>query len=895
MKKKQKTKKTHIKNKTIKCIIITAILLITTILSTQITHAIQTQQKTNTSEQYEKGVRYNIQGWVYIQIEGEPYERGYQYGTLAASEIIDMIQRWSNWGHNEKTMKIFILKNLPKNYDKLSQLWWQIVRKRAKNIFWEQYPEEYQQEIKGIADGVKAKGGTIHNRQIDYIDILAINTVEEIRQMLRNPLKKGRPILGRILELVHMLLGEKIQTGYDPGHCSAFIATGDATTNGEIILAHSLQFPPGYIPQRANIILDVKPSNGHRFIMTCFPGYIWSSEDYYQNEEGIILMETSLPQGPWKIKKTIPVGARARKAIQYSNCIDDVISRLIIGNNGLYPNDWIIGDTKTGEIASLELALYNHAITRTKNGFLYSCNFPKDDKVRWELYSFYGLGIPGRTILRWFKNDPTARDKKFLELKNKYYGEIDVEIAKKIMSVEPINKWSTNGISTNCKITSTKLVEQLGLWVHMGNPDGSHWNPSSELEKKLKGITEIVPVGWVKIFGSISQPTHLPVINTLKQDNNDKSKLLWMFKSENTKNTAYVSSALDDDIICSSTSDGNIYALNSDQGRLIGDIHLGEKFVGSAILKDTVFIGTNTGLYAIDKEMKEIEWKKSIGEVSSKPVISNNQVIASCSNGDIYAFNVDSGKTEWSYSFPDSSYISDVHKNILFVGTGKKCCALNTVNKELCWEYETDGVITTSPFVCDNNVYFGSWDGNIYSANSKTGEICWKYSTGWGIDTTPAVSNDLVFVGSNDNNFYALETKTGDLKWYFTCKSGIHSSPVVYGDYVFFGSDDGRLYALDKKNGELAWSFSAGYTINDGVVNNYISTPVLSDPIVDDGIVYIGVKGAVYALDAKTIETFTEESLEKSTGINTTLIIIILIAMFFIVMFLVTIYKRKKT
>jgi len=27
---------------------------------------------------YDKGFRYNIQGWVYIHIEGEPYERGYQ-------------------------------------------------------------------------------------------------------------------------------------------------------------------------------------------------------------------------------------------------------------------------------------------------------------------------------------------------------------------------------------------------------------------------------------------------------------------------------------------------------------------------------------------------------------------------------------------------------------------------------------------------------------------------------------------------------------------------------------------------------------------------------------------------------------------------------------------------
>ena len=44
------------------------------------------------SGQYGKGYRYNIQGWVYIHIEGGPYERGYQYGYLASSEIVDMIK-----------------------------------------------------------------------------------------------------------------------------------------------------------------------------------------------------------------------------------------------------------------------------------------------------------------------------------------------------------------------------------------------------------------------------------------------------------------------------------------------------------------------------------------------------------------------------------------------------------------------------------------------------------------------------------------------------------------------------------------------------------------------------------------------------------------------------------
>ena len=70
---------------------------------------------------YGKGFRYNIQGWMYIHLEGSPYERGYQYGYLATDEIVDTLYRWGKIGHTEDFMEIFIIKQQPQNYDKLSK------------------------------------------------------------------------------------------------------------------------------------------------------------------------------------------------------------------------------------------------------------------------------------------------------------------------------------------------------------------------------------------------------------------------------------------------------------------------------------------------------------------------------------------------------------------------------------------------------------------------------------------------------------------------------------------------------------------------------------------------------------------------------------------------------
>ena len=864
-------------------VMVVFILLTTAIFPNILAISNNNNQEIISSGYYEKGYRYNIQGFVYIHIEGEPYERGYQYGYLASAEIVDMVNRWSNWGHKEKFMELFIIKNKPQNYDELSEAYWNICQRRATRIFWKQYSEEYQQEMKGIAGGVIARGGTVHGRSVNYKDILTLNVIEETRQTLNNPGGRGRTFKTAFSYLKGMLKDLE-KKGYDEGHCNAFIATGDATIDGRIVAAHSTIFPPNYIPSRANIILDVQPSKGHRFVMTSFPGYIWSSQDYYQNDAGILLMETTIGQGPWKTRGTTSVGARARRAIQYSDSIDDVIQSLLDGNNGLYPNDWVMGDTKTGEIASLELALHNHAVTRTKNGFLWSnCN-PKDAKVRWELNSIFGLGIPGRIFLRKFQ--PIDRDIKFEEMGDEYYGKIDVDIVKKIMSTEPISN-----SPIDCKITDSRLVENIGLWAHMGNPDGRHFMPTAEQQETLKGITDVPGTGWVKLYASKSQTLDLPAINTLNSAGKD-GKVLWTYQTENTRNVDYSSITVSGNAIYATTSSSSIYALNTNQGGLLWKREIGEKTVTPSVSKDFVFTGTDKGLCTIERETGKIKWEKKIGEVSSEPVITSDSVIVSCSNGAICAFDIDSGEEKWTYSFDDVTYVSDVHRDKIYIGSGKMLYAFDVRLKEITWQYATEGMITAPPKINDNTVYVGSWDGNIYAVDSISGDLRWKYETGWGIDSTPDVSDGTVFVGSLDNNFYALEEETGELKWAFTCKSAIHSSPVIYGEYVFFGSDDGRFYALNKEDGDLEWSFTPGYSINNDNANNYITTPILSSPVAENGVVYFGAKGNVYALDAQTFET-PKEKIGETKDYDMILIFITLAAVI-VVLLLIYLQSRRK-
>ncbi len=83
-----------------------------------------------------------------------------------------------------------------------------------------------------------------------------------------------------------------------------------------------------------------------------------------KNDAGIVLTETTINQSPFNINGT-PIAFRARKAIQYGDDIDKVVEDLTTKNNGLYTNEWLLGDAKTIEIALFELGTYKSRLYRS--------------------------------------------------------------------------------------------------------------------------------------------------------------------------------------------------------------------------------------------------------------------------------------------------------------------------------------------------------------------------------------------------------------------------------------------------------------------------------------------------------------------------------------------------
>jgi Phospholipase B len=401
-----------------------------------------------------KASRYEKAGWIYVHLEGSPANIGYQHGYLLAKEIDEGI----------RMTKYFLKNSTGKD--------WTFYRNASKKMFWNKIDPEYQEEIAGIVEGLAAAG-----KKYDVYDLVALNGNIELSQYYVPWLEEKA----------------KAGTGLNkaPGNCSAFIATGKYTADGKISIGHN-NWTDYMAGERWNIIADIVPLKGNHILMDMFPGFIHSGDDFVISSAGILITETTITQFVGFSEKGIPEFVRARKAAQYANSIDDFIRIMVTGNNGGYANDWLVGDTKTNEIARLELGLKNHKVWRTHDGIYVGSNFASDEKLIAEETTFNPLDST---------SSPNTRKRRWENLTEQLKGTIDANTGKRIegdtynellkstdasrcviagrVDTDPKGcpEWDWKpfypGGTVQGKVTTAVLARGMKFWAHMGNPSGS--------------------------------------------------------------------------------------------------------------------------------------------------------------------------------------------------------------------------------------------------------------------------------------------------------------------------------------------------------------------------------------------------------------------------------------
>ncbi len=91
-------------------------------------------------------------GWTFVHLEGSPSAIGFQHGYLLSAEIEDA----------KRAVELSATHEVEHS--------WSDLRTVAETTFWPKIPQEYREELQGIAEGLKA-----HGSKLDVIDLVAMN------------------------------------------------------------------------------------------------------------------------------------------------------------------------------------------------------------------------------------------------------------------------------------------------------------------------------------------------------------------------------------------------------------------------------------------------------------------------------------------------------------------------------------------------------------------------------------------------------------------------------------------------------------------------------------------------------------------------------------------------
>lgn len=377
-----------------------------------------------TAEELSKlGKKERKDGWYYISVSGSPEVRGMVYGYRMAGEILAAVR--------EAKQLIELQTGVDWEFFKTDET--SIIHNWLKHLKSDLYKEFYQ-EMEGMVRGViinEKECEKYPDFELTVEDLVLWNGYEELTSYWF-PTAADRIYAKLPGDHFEVKITQNTYKSFNCGahdHCSAFIATGSYTERRKIVMAHN-SFTPFENGNYENVITDITPEKGNKMIMQSEPGYIHSMSDFYltgfPDGNGLMITETTIGGFNAYDDSGAPEFVRIRYAAQYAESLDEFVELFWKNNNGGYANTWLVGDTRSGEIMRYEAGLKFYKVDKTSDGYFAGFNAPLDAHIR-----NFECSNSGFADIRRHQG---ARQVRIPQLMEQYKGQINDEIAKKILA-----------------------------------------------------------------------------------------------------------------------------------------------------------------------------------------------------------------------------------------------------------------------------------------------------------------------------------------------------------------------------------------------------------------------------------------------------------------------------
>ncbi len=283
-----------------------------------------------------------------------------------------------------------------------------------------------------------------------------------------------------------------------------------------------------------------------------------------------------------------------------------------------------------------------------------------------------------------------------------------------------------------------------------------------------------------------------------------------------------------------------------------------------------VFSGSSDGnLYALNSQTGTKIWHfETRGPILSAGVATAENVVISSTDGHVYALRAASGEVIWDANLQSPIVCAPtVYKDFSLVGTvGGELVCLSGTDGGFVWRYKAGAAIVSHCEVVGPTVLVSAKDSYLHALNLNSGTSRWKFQAQGPLVSSPTASSDGVYAGSMDGSVYALDMETGRLIWQYETEKPIVSRAVIHFTTVVFCGGDRWLYCCDKYDGHLLWKSA-------------LRGRIFSNPVSFSGRIYVVTReGWVQCFDALTGELNwqmdTSRRLEATPMVNSSLLCI---------------------
>jgi outer membrane protein assembly factor BamB len=237
--------------------------------------------------------------------------------------------------------------------------------------------------------------------------------------------------------------------------------------------------------------------------------------------------------------------------------------------------------------------------------------------------------------------------------------------------------------------------------------------------------------------------------------------------------------------------------LNTD---IVWRINLGYLQTSPVLADSCIYVGGLNGkFYKVDKKDGTIIWEKNVNSaIHSTAALSNDKVVFGSDDGYIYALNISDGIEAWKYKTDNSVFAAPMINNEqVYIGSyDSNYYCLNLDSGRVKWKTNLKTKIHSGTALFhDTSLLAGGIDGNLYSLNIDNGAIDWSFTTKGVITSTPLISGNNVYFSSYDWKTYCVDARSGKMLWSFDIDGKGKTSSIIWKNYLFVAADK-NLYCF---------------------------------------------------------------------------------------------------